>query len=174
MPLEMESQQLLCRCCKKQVTETDDFCPNCGFPLKGTEAEQGKFIGRYILNDSNSMGNAVNVDETTRKGGNALFVAAGFMVLGGLIIMLRDETGDGPILLLINIIVAAMYVGLGFWSKKNPFAAILVGLIIFVSLIIINAIVEPISIIQGIIVKVIVIGYLIRGLVAASKARNAI
>jgi hypothetical protein len=172
MPLEEDSQPLLCRCCKKEVTETDDFCPNCGFPLKGSEAEQGKFIGQYILKDANSMGNVLSDADNAQKGGNTLFVVAGLTVLGGVMAMFKDESGEGIILLITNIIVAAIYAGLGFWSQKNAFAATLVGLIMFVSLMVISAIIDPITIVQGILVKGLVIGYLIRGVIGATKTRN--
>lgn len=40
-----EQSEITCQCCKEKVNDADGFCQNCGFPLKGTTEEQGKFIG---------------------------------------------------------------------------------------------------------------------------------
>lgn len=63
-------------------------------------------------------------------------------------------------LLVVNIALAAAYLGLFFWARTNPFGAALTALILFVTLILVGAAVNPATIVQGWLVKIIVIGAL--------------
>jgi hypothetical protein len=71
-----------------------------------------------------------------------------------------------------NLVLAAIYLGLALWSKKQAVAAILSGLILFSVIQVVNMIVDPSTIVKGIIVKVAVIIYLIKGVQSAFDAQK--
>lgn len=166
----MESTaSLTCKCCKTNVSDVDTFCPSCGFPLKGTPEEQGKFIGRYIMTKEDPFA----LDKEVKNARTTLGVVTGLMVLSGILYMVIDPAGEGQLLLMIYLVVAAIFGFLTWWSTKNPFGALLTGLILYISLIILGAVDDPKTIVKGIIFKVLIIGYLAKGVMSASKARQA-
>ena len=72
----------------------------------------------------------------------------------------------------IYVFFAALFVGLGLWTKKRPYYAILTGLIIYGSLLVFSAVLEPESIVKGIILKVVAITLLISGLKNAKEVQT--
>ena len=65
--------------------------------------------------------------------------------------------------------IGALFIGLFFWSKEKPEAAFLTGLIVYILILLLMAVVEPTSIIKGIIMKIIIIATLVSGLRAVKK-----
>jgi hypothetical protein len=61
---------------------------------------------------------------------------------------------------------------LAFLSKKKPFAALLTALILYVTVIILGAFVQPTSLFSGIVIKVLVIAYLVKGTKGAYEAED--
>ncbi len=95
---------------------------------------------------------------------------------------LREEVAAAPRLIFVtNYLLAAAMVGLCFWARKAPMPAILTALGVYLVVLIGNMIVDPKTLTQGIIMKVIAIGSLGRGVYAAlaeqtylrAKARDA-
>jgi len=61
---------------------------------------------------------------------------------------------------------------LAWWSKWKPLAAILIATAIFAAVQVISAIIDPKTIMQGIVVKVLVIAILIKGIKGALSLRT--
>jgi hypothetical protein len=61
---------------------------------------------------------------------------------------------------------------LGIWSKKKPLAAIVTGFIIYMLILILDALVDPKTILQGLILKIIVIGAFVTGIKGAIEAEK--
>lgn len=99
-------------------------------------------------------------------------VLAGLTVIVGLIALGANVDGDGRLEFLIYAIIAVIYGFLAWWSDKNPFGALLTGLVVYVALNILTAIVDPVTIFSGILWKVLIISYLIKGVAGAAKVRN--
>lgn len=151
-------------CNSSPLTEAIVFCPSCGFPQRGLEDDQKKFITnkRILLIQLDGMHDKV------KKARNALFIAAGVMLLSyGLAF-----TQHGALVLIEGGIVCGAFVGFGFWANKNPFPAVLTGLIFLLTLYVLYAIVNPVTIFTGIIVKIAIIAALIYGLKAALQAKK--
>ena len=72
----------------------------------------------------------------------------------------------------IIIFVALVFAGLAFWTKKKPYAALLTALIIYGSLLLGDAILDPSTIYKGIILKIAIIVSLISGLRNAKEAED--
>jgi hypothetical protein len=160
--MENEIKELKCYCCKTSYTESDKFCGNCGYPLQGTPEEQKKFSVNYTLNHFAKEDAKARVKEARI----VLFVISAFTVLSAIMLYAKEEIA---ILLVINLIIAALYAGLGFWAKYRAFPAILTGGLIYVSIILLSAFLDPLTIFRGIILKILFIGAFIKASYGAYK-----
>ncbi len=122
--------------------------------------EEQKTEEEGILDDALSM---EGYDKPVRKARNVLFVVAGVQLIS--LFLLPDMEPDAKVVTIgIVVFVAAIFVALGFWTKRKPYTAIITALIVYTSLIIIDAIAEPASIFQGFILKIAVYSLLIASL----------
>ncbi|MCU0434810.1 MAG: zinc ribbon domain-containing protein [Bacteroidia bacterium] len=154
-----------CYYCNQALSETDNFCPACGFPQKGDEKEQIIFISdkRILFNELEEHYEKV---QNARK---ALIWVAAILLLNYVISYYRLSEA---LVLLEGAIVVGAFVGLYFWARKNAYPAVLTGLILYTTLIVAYAIVAPLSLFGGFIWKVIAYSALIYGLRSAKAARD--
>jgi hypothetical protein len=98
------------------------------------------------------------------------------LVLGTcLFIGFRNVTGPDADLSVAGIAVAIVgfiFVALGVWATKAPFPAALTGLIIFLTLTVADAVANPLTLVQGLVVKVIVIAVLAKAVSAGLQHRQ--
>lgn len=142
----------ICFFCKSTgLSEDDIYCPNCGFPQKGTKKAMEEFLS--TINNKQTL--IDNHEKSIKKAQNILYGLAAFFAF--YVIILATLTASDVNLVVANVIIACAYLGLGIWSVKNPFAAILSGFFLYVTLIVINVIVDPMSILQGLIIKILII-----------------
>lgn len=78
----------------------------------------------------------------------------------------------GKLLLISNLALCVIHVGLFFWASTQPFAAAVVGLSLFATVQLVNVVVEPASLTQGLVVKAIFLSVLIGALKAGIEARK--
>jgi hypothetical protein len=81
---------------------------------------------------------------------------------------LRGDYGQ----LISQLPIAIIFVALGFWCKKRPLPAILCGFTFYLLLQILYTIVSPQTIVNGIVIKLFVIGFLINGIRAVLEAEK--
>jgi len=87
---------------------------------------------------------------------------------------LRHELAWEPWgVLIVNLILAAIMAALALWAKRAPLAAVLVAAATYLVVIVYGGIMDPASLAQGWIVKLIIIGFLFRGIKAALALRSA-
>ena len=156
----------VCYFCKtKGLTGADAFCPNCAFPQRGTEGEQKTYIGEHMIQKIRleEMADAVI------KARNMLFAISGLTLVPYLLGSITS--GDWSIFG-IGIFVACLYGGLALWSKKQPFPAILTGLILYVSLWVLYIVINPVNIFSGILYKIAGLSALYYGFKAARNYEN--
>lgn len=85
----------------------------------------------------------------------------------------RELIENEPIKVLgVNLFLAAVMAGLWAWGKKATLAAILVALAVFVAVHVGSALVNPLTLLQGVLVKIIAVVLLIRGIRAALAVRK--
>ena len=158
-----------CRACGNAVNEYDQFCTSCGFPLRGTDEEQNVFISARHFKKS-------QVQTLQRKIKNAqttLFVLAGlFSVVGVAYYFISGQNDLGFAVMITNLILAAVFLALGGWAKNKPVVALISGLVLFILVQLISIIEDPTNIVRGIIIKVLVIIYLVKGLQSAIEAEK--
>jgi hypothetical protein len=156
----------VCYFCKtKGLTESDLFCPNCAFPQRGTGQEQHKYVGEHMVQKIrlDEMGDAV------KKAQNMLFAISGLTLIP---YALGAATAHDGAIFGIGVFIAALYAGLAFWSRKQPFPAILTGLILYVSMWALYTIINPINFFSGIIYKIMGLSALYYGIQAARNYDN--
>lgn len=109
-------------------------------------------------------------ERSVRKARNALFWAGGLIFFFEMFFMFRAGLGFEPIVFGFALIVGGVFVGLGLWTKKKPYTAIILGLVAFIGYIALGVVLNGIvdgsagvvkALFSGIIVKVIILVNLI-------------
>ena len=70
------------------------------------------------------------------------------------------------------LLTALVFLAFGLWTKKKPYTAILAALIFYGLLLLADAIYDPTSLLRGVIMKIFIVVYLIRGLDQARDAQR--
>ena len=113
-------------------------------------------------------------DKHIRQARNAIFIAAGVLLLN-VIILTATVPSSYEYLWLDLVIWGAFILGfvvLGIWTKKKPYYAIVGALILYASFIILNALIDVTTISKGIILKIIIIVLLVKGINDAREAQR--
>ncbi|MDQ3111247.1 MAG: hypothetical protein M3R17_15265 [Bacteroidota bacterium] len=155
----------VCYLCKSSPLAADIiYCPHCGFLQRGTEAEQRRFVvGRKIKkSDVNEEHASVGIGKLI------LFFLGGINMLLGIYFISQQNTPGG----IVQFIVGGVYICLGVWAIKKPYPALLTGLIFYFTLIAVQAVLDPATILSGLVLKVSIAGGLIYGMAAVSKAEK--
>ncbi|TMI84446.1 MAG: hypothetical protein E6H10_05670 [Bacteroidetes bacterium] len=109
-----------------------------------------------------------------RKARTVLFVTAALVFAGEFISASIYKITMTPTLIGIAVIESALFVGLALWTRRKPYTAIMVGLIVFIGLWVLAIIGSGFrGAIGGIIVRVIIISYLISALKPAKDWEEA-
>lgn len=161
-----------CNYCNTAVAQPDNFCITCGYPINGTEEDQ-----RFFVSERNAL--AIDLEDHDKKvnqAGKTLYWLAGLTVAWSFIqyaiTASKDADTDGmakPVLL-VNMILAALYLGLGLWSRKKPVVALVSGLSLYIIVQILSTVGDPTYLFKGIIIKILFIGYFIKGIKSAMEA----
>lgn len=119
-----------------------------------------------------------------RKARNALFWTAGLVFAGEMITMARTHNEFEPIVFIIALVEAGIFIALAMWTKHKPYTAIITGLIVFILLTVLVPIILSISeggdgesiakaIFGGIIIKIIILVNLGKALNDARELQKA-
>jgi len=155
-----------CSLCKTPLTINQNFCVNCGYPQRGSEQEQSSFHAQRILKNRRGQ----EASKKIKSGRNSLYIISGLSLLFGMVYyFMHDDTAT----LIASTILAIIYLVLGYWSQKRPLIALVLGLLVYLTIIVINALVDPDTIGKGIIIKILIIFYLAKGINSALQLRKA-
>lgn len=179
-----------CPSCHKPVKINDKFCENCGTEILDThdkvnlnDLKEAKKVIRIISilylvfgvlmfgiqlpTYNNAFANLKSYENHEKLPNkiNGKYYTAG---------ELRSElTVEKYSLLVLNLFLAGIMLGLYFYADKNAFLAIVIAASVFVAINVLNAVVDPKSIGQGIIMKAIILSMLYKGLKAGFRLRVA-
>ena len=78
---------------------------------------------------------------------------------------------EARMIFVVNYGLAAVMIGLWFWARSAPFPALLTALCVYLAVLVLNALVDPSTIMSGLFLKIIVISALGLGLKAAAGQR---
>jgi len=110
-------------------------------------------------------------DKNIRQARNILFFLAALQMLLAIYLLYTSQGNAGWVSFAITTIVAVIFFLLGFWTKVKPYTAIISGLVTYILLWIGDSIFDPTYIYKGILVKIFIIIYLIKGLKDAKEAQ---
>src|SRR6185437_5274936 len=110
-------------------------------------------------------------DKNIRQARNILFFLAALQMLLAIYLLYTSQGNAGWVSFAITTIVAVIFFLLGFWTKVKPHTAIISGLVTYILLWIGYSIFDPLYINKGILVKIFIIIYLIKGLKDAKEAQ---
>ncbi|WP_296378014.1 hypothetical protein [Winogradskyella sp.] len=161
----LENTQPVCSICKTIVDAESIFCSSCGFPENGTDKDVAQFHAKNAMKKNQHM----DADKKIKSARNTLYVMAGITIVFATIAFFVNQDSAT---LITSFILGVIYLLLGSWTSKKPLIAILLGLFLYLTTIIISAIVAPETIIKGIIFKIIIIAYLAKGVYSASSIKK--
>jgi len=158
------NQAVVCDCCFLKVYDTDILCNNCGYPLKGDQIEQKKFITNRSFKEINHD----SYKKSIKTAGTTLYWVAALCVISGVLQYISNTDEESKFYVLIgNLIIAIAFIALGSWSVKKPLIAILFGTAMYIILQALNMIYDPVTLSRNFVVKILVAIVLIRGLISA-------
>jgi len=156
----------LCNSCFTKVEMEDQFCNHCGYPLKGTEQEKANFKATPVAHALNRR----DYEKRLQNATNTLYYLTGVFVLGGMILFFQNkDESDVLRYVLPNLILAIVFLVLGGYTHKKPLACIISGFVLYIIIQILTIISYPESFVSPIviIVKIVIIGYLVKGIKSA-------
>ena len=111
-------------------------------------------------------------DKHIRNARFMLYIVAGLQLLP--LFTLPTGLPDDALYLAIGlqVIFAAVFVGLAIWTKYKPFVALVTAMIFFVGIWVLGAVLNPGTIFSGLAVKIILIVLLILGIRNAKEAEE--
>jgi len=157
--------QFKCSYCKHIIKESDIVCPHCKFPLKGTELEKSTFIGQQVLKKG-----TIKDAGAVRKTASYILLIIGVIntaiSLLGFFVSAGDNVG-----FVMSLVVGLIFIILSRKAKQNSFYPLVIGLSLLLTIYIINGILDPNTIVNGIGGKMAYLGGLIYGIVMTYKER---
>ena len=148
----------ICPTCKTEYDSQPDICGKCGFPFSGTDKEKSIFIGQQIT----KKGKITGTKDKIKRARSILWVIGALNIVLPFLIYQNDI--DYDLYVITGFIIGFIFIGFGFLTLKKPFISILIPLIILILSYVFAVIENPISIFQGLILKVIFLTGLIYGL----------
>jgi hypothetical protein len=177
-----------CRSCGAHAKSNDRFCDGCGRPLPTAETRAHEQRvreatgGMRIISVLFLVFGTIMYFVTKSQDAEALARLAGRDATATLDISgvtytvadLRQRLNAEPSgVLITNMMLAAVMAGLAVWGKRAPLPAILIATATYAVVMVTNAISDPATIGQGIIVKIVIIAIFARGIKAALALREA-
>lgn len=87
--------------------------------------------------------------------------------------VLDHDRGMVKLLLFVNVGLAAFYLGMWFWAKRNVLAASVIALLMFVSVTAVNGVIEPSTLYKGLVIKIFFVLALVKAIQLALAERAA-
>jgi hypothetical protein len=143
-----------CSACEAKIAEGDKFCDACG---------------AKVLDDVDEFHFRSNIEPAMKKGAQWIGAVAILYVLGGILMYAMNEDTT---VLAFNLVLAAIQAGLWQWAKRSLLPAAIAALVLFVTVHLASAVIEPESIIRGIFIKVVFLVVLARAIQAGLEARK--
>lgn len=169
----------LCPHCSVENPDDAAFCGSCGKAVPASMSG-GPRVVTTTGYASTGAGEALQLQELDRHRRKAfgvlLAVAILQAVVGGVVIAIG---GIGNLEIEANAIayvtifgLAVIFLALSIWARYSPLPAAIVGLVLFCTVHLLDAIADPTAIVRGILVKIIVIVLLIQAIQSGIRHRE--
>lgn len=160
------------------------FCTTCGKALPDQAAGAGPRIVEGDAVAGTSAGRSLQEEELrkqAKRAAGALLAVAILQWVFGAILLFAGQAASGRLGggVELNPIVYAVVFGIGviffvlfLWARRNPLPAAITGLVLFVSVHLLDAVADPSALVRGIIVKIIIVVVLARAIAAGVRHRK--
>lgn len=156
--------KIFCPNCYSEFETQPEKC-ECGYPFNGNDMDKYKFMSTRVKKEKN-IREGINSASYSR---NILFIIGGLNLLISLIFVFSVEDNS---YYLITLIYSVILIGLGFYSYKDPFFALLLGFLVMILIYAVIGFIDPAKLLSGLILKIIFINSFIYGLVKIKQSEN--
>lgn len=160
------------------------FCESCGKALPTTNTGP-RVLGAGDMPVTRAGGALVGeeLQKQMKRASIALLIVAILQTLMGPVLLMVEKTKQekanpgmvyevSPLGYAIVFGIAAIFWALFFWARKAPLPAAITGLVVFISLHLVDAVMDPTQLARGICMKIFVIVALVQAIQAALKYRQ--
>jgi hypothetical protein len=154
-----------CYTCLTPLKGDEKVCAECGCPIYGSAAEIDKHRSSYVHLREQYQSCMQEALTATKS----LYWLAGLSFVGNITIGLIKDTPSNYI---AAFVVPAIFIPLALWSRTKPYEALLTATVLYILIILADAIYAPKSLAQGLIVKIIIITYLVKGIRAGKDSKR--
>jgi len=166
----------LCPHCSVENPDDAAFCGSCGKALPGF-APAGPRVVTGDENAATAAGQqlqAAELDRQRRKAFGVLLAVAIIQAAGGLIMLAlaSQQLEVKAVAYVVVLGIAAIFLALSVWARSSPLPAFIVGLVVFCTIHLYDALQDPSAIIRGILMKIVVIVLLIKAIQAGIRHRE--
>lgn len=148
-----------CWSCERPVTWRAEICDGCGASLTMDLDVDAAVPGLT----------GASVQQVQRRAAHTLLLIAILQAVFGSLMAVAMGPDLADAALVYVLFVAAIFFGLHLWARRNPVPAAWTGLLLFVGFHLLDAIVEPSSILRGIVMKVIIVSLLVRAITVSGR-----
>lgn len=161
------------------------FCESCGKALPTGTGGGPRVVtkGEFAQNEAGQSLQAQELQKKMKSARGGLLAVAIIQIIFGAIFYFvisdsiqgsRGQITQADVNLAVGVIgiIGAIYFGLWAWAKSAPFPAALTGLILYVTIWVGEIIMDPSAIMQGILVKIIIIAVLGKAVQAGLEYRK--
>lgn len=144
-----------CPACKKENPEIAIFCETCNYPFEGTEKEKAIHIGRFVTKKGVTVDSEVHINRS-----RSILLIIAVLNIFAIAMGLAEPELYAMIDIAFNVVITTVFIWCAVTIKKNPFIKILIPFLLILFINVLNFIVDPNTIAQGIVLKIIYIGSL--------------
>lgn len=147
-PSPNHKKKLVCENCQSDVDDSNVECPHCTFPLKGSDADKNRFLGKQIYIKS-------ELEKGRKKIKQAAYILYGIATLYMLNVVFKLLSASGNIE--VPLWLGFMYFYLAYKVKNRPILFISLGLglqVIFSFIVFVSA---PTAILQGLAIRLLIL-----------------
>ena len=165
---------VVCPHCGESNEDNAAFCAVCGKALPKVEPHGPRVIEGQA-EAATSAGRALQSDELRkqlRKASVALLVVAILQWVFGTVLLLIIGRRLPTYAYASVYVIGLFFFGLYLWARRNPLPAAICGLVLFVTVHLLDALADPTALARGIVVKIIIIVVLVQAISAGARYRK--
>jgi len=153
---------MVCKNCNAIFEAEPHTCTSCGFPLGGTDRERSAFIADKII----KKGHIEDAEKSLKQARAILFA------IGGITIALTFFRTQSFFTASLSVFLGMVFIIFGITAKKRPFLSLIVPLILLLLFYLVDAIIDPSSLVQGFLWKIIYVTVLTHSVIKVKRAEK--
>jgi len=167
----MTPKKVFCPNCYSGFEIQPNNC-NCGYPFNGNDMDKYKFMS-IKLKKGKTIQEGNDIAAYSRY---ILFVIGGLNLLISVISIIISQNNSYTIeengFNLLTVIYCLILIGLGFYSYKEPYFALLIGFIVMIFMYGVLGFVDPSRFLSVVILRLVFLGSFVYGLIKIKHAEN--